>query len=179
TVDTTVVAADGETVAIGGLITRSDQKTENKVPWLGDLPLIGAAFRYRQQIKNKTELMVIMTPHVVRTRADADAILAMEGKRMDWVVGDIIRTQGSSGMEPIIPTPPPGVSGNSPPVPPVLTFPGRIETLPLPQPLAQAMAQPLPAQPQYQMPPQAPAVAPVQAAPQVWMQPAASVQPSV
>src|SRR5581483_2264443 len=175
TVDTTVVAADGETVAIGGLITRSDQKTENKVPWLGDLPLIGAAFRYRQQIKNKTELMVIMTPHVVRTRADADAILAMEGKRMDWVVGDIIRTQGSSGMEPIIPTPPPGVSGNSPPVPPVLTFPGRIETLPvpqpvapapqplpqplpqamaqpLPQPLPQAMAQPLPAQPQYQMP---------------------------
>ena len=44
--DTTVVAQDGETVALGGLITRSDDKTENKVPWLGDLPFIGTAFRF-------------------------------------------------------------------------------------------------------------------------------------
>ena len=85
-VDTTVVSMDGETVALGGLITKRDAKAENKVPWLGDLPYIGAAFRYRTQTKAKTELLVIMTPHIVRTRADADRILAEESKRMDWLL---------------------------------------------------------------------------------------------
>src|SRR5262249_47239695 len=51
TVDTTVVAQDGETVAIGGLIQQNDTKSENKIPWFGDLPLVGAAFRYRTQSK--------------------------------------------------------------------------------------------------------------------------------
>src|SRR5262249_26412463 len=46
-VDTTVQASDGETVAIGGLITKNENKTENKIPVLGDLPFLGALFRYR------------------------------------------------------------------------------------------------------------------------------------
>src|SRR5262249_15052026 len=59
TVETTVTAWDGETVALGGLLTRRDEKHENKIPWFGDLPGVGALFRYRTQIKQKTELMVI------------------------------------------------------------------------------------------------------------------------
>src|SRR5262249_7027374 len=47
--ETTVSAKDGETVAIGGLIIKRDAKSENKYPWLGDLPYIGALFRYRTQ----------------------------------------------------------------------------------------------------------------------------------
>ena len=105
-VDTTVIARDGETVAIGGLITRSDAKNENKMPWLGDLPDVGTLFRYRQQIKSKQELLVILTPHVVRNRFEADRILAMEGRRMDWILGDVVKTQGSSGMLPLFPAPP-------------------------------------------------------------------------
>src|SRR5262249_33213404 len=66
-VETTVSAKDGETVAIGGLIQKRDAKSENKYPWLGDLPYIGALFRYRTQDKTKTELLVILTPHVVRS----------------------------------------------------------------------------------------------------------------
>ena len=107
-VDTTVVARDGETVVIGGLIQRSDAKSENKVPWFGDLPWVGAAFRYRTQIKRKQELLIIMTPHIVRSRCERERILAMEGKRMDWILGDVIKTQGSSGMLPLFPTPPVG-----------------------------------------------------------------------
>ena len=61
----------GETVAIGGMIQKRDQKGENKVPWLGDLPYIGAAFRYRTQVKSKTELLIIMTPHIVRSKFEA------------------------------------------------------------------------------------------------------------
>jgi type II secretory pathway component GspD/PulD (secretin) len=109
--DTTVTARDGETVALGGLITRSDSKSENKVPWFGDLPVLGAAFRYRQQVKKKTELLVILTPHIVRNRFDMERLLSEEGRKMDWVVGDVLRTQGTTGMHPLFAGPggaPPG-----------------------------------------------------------------------
>ena len=157
TVDTTVIGMDGETVAIGGLIRRSDQKTENKVPWLGDLPVIGAAFRYRTQTKQKSELMVIMTPHIVRCRADADALFAMEAKRMDWVVGDIVRAHGLSGMEPMLPPPPPvdpRMNGAYPPgaaCPPGVApmqspTPAPQQQLPAPTPLPVPMPTPAPQQ---------------------------------
>jgi type II secretory pathway component GspD/PulD (secretin) len=107
-VDTTVLAADGETVAIGGLIQKRDQKNENKVPWFGDLPYLGALFRYRTQAKSKTELLVIMTPHVVRSRLDADRILSEESQKISWCPGDVVKMQGPSGLEPILPPPSPG-----------------------------------------------------------------------
>ncbi len=99
---TTVTAQDGETVALGGLIGRRDEKNENKVPWLGDLPYIGTAFRYRTQAKTKTELLVILTTHVVRSRADADKVLAEESRRMDYILEDVVRSQGLSGMDPVL-----------------------------------------------------------------------------
>src|SRR5205814_7351872 len=90
-VTTTVSAQDGETVAIGGMISRRDEKDENKIPWFGDLPGVGALFRYRTQTKNKVELLVIMTPHIVLSRADADRVTAEESKRMDWILSDVTR----------------------------------------------------------------------------------------
>src|SRR5439155_6423172 len=99
TVDTTVVAGDGETVAIGGLITKRDVKAENKLPILGDLPGFGALWRYRTQVKAKVELLVIMTPHIIRSRFDADRILAEESRRMHWVLGDVLKTHATTGFE--------------------------------------------------------------------------------
>ncbi len=101
-VDTTVVSMDGETVALGGMISRSDTKNENKVPWLGDLPYLGTLFRYRTQVKAKVELLVILTPHVVRNRMEADRVLAEESARMDWMLDDVTRTQGLYGMAPVL-----------------------------------------------------------------------------
>jgi type II secretory pathway component GspD/PulD (secretin) len=119
--DTTVIARDGETVAIGGLITRSDQKNENKIPWVGDLPVIGAAFRYRQQIKRKQELLVILTPRIIRNRLEMERVLAEESRKMDWVVGDALRTHGTTGMHPLFAPPPGSGPGSglpgSPPLP--------------------------------------------------------------
>jgi hypothetical protein len=102
-VDTTVLVGDGETIAIGGLIQKRDNKSENKIPWFGDLPYIGALFRFRSQEKTKTELMVILTPHIIRSRLDADRILAEESRRMDWIIGDVIKTHGTTGLQPILP----------------------------------------------------------------------------
>ena len=100
------MAADGETVAIGGMISKKDSKSENKIPWLGDLPILGAAFRFRTETRNKTEVLIILTPHVVRCAADADAILAEESRRMDWVLGDVAKIHGSTGLDPIFGPPP-------------------------------------------------------------------------
>jgi type II secretion system protein D len=123
-VETTVSVQDGQTVAIGGLIVKKDQKTENKVPWLGDLPLIGELWRYRTQNKSKTELLVILTPHIVRSRMEADRILAEEAHRMDWCVGDIVKIQGPSGLEPILPPPAPQAGGPGMAPPPGTVIPG-------------------------------------------------------
>ena len=95
--DKTVIAkssalAFGRPFYRDGLITRRDQKSENKIPWFGDLPWLGTLFRYRTQIKQKQELLVILTPRIVRCRAEAARVLSEEARRMDWVLGDIIRT---------------------------------------------------------------------------------------
>lgn len=63
----TVVAKDGLTVAIGGLIRETTIDNVQKVPGLGDLPLVGAAFRKTVQEKKKTELVLLVTPHVITT----------------------------------------------------------------------------------------------------------------
>jgi type II secretory pathway component GspD/PulD (secretin) len=146
--ETTVTARDGETVAIGGLIQKKDTKTENKYPWLGDLPYIGALWRYRTQSKNKTELMVILTPHIVRSPMDADRVLAEEAKRMDWIVGDVVKTQGISGMAPILPPPSPALGAGTGQDPlsasPFLGLPAPTDLLPGPVSNEPVPPEPLP-----------------------------------
>ena len=56
---------DGETLAIGGLIQESEQKTVQKIPVLGDLPIIGSAFRSSSTSKAKTELVIMLTPKIL------------------------------------------------------------------------------------------------------------------
>jgi hypothetical protein len=163
-IDTTVSVRDGETVVVGGLITRMDTKNENKVPWFGDLPVVGSLFRFRSQVKAKRELLVILTPRIVRCRADADKIMAEEGARMDWILGDVVRTHGSTGMLPLFsppPLPPPGPpppGGETPPggflpfgpgaVPPAVApvLPPDAPPVPaLPSPVNNALPAPRPA----------------------------------
>lgn len=102
TVDTTVVAADGETVAIGGLISKNDTHSENKIPWLGDLPYVGACFRYRNHFTTRRELLVILTPHIVRSCHEKEKVLADESKRIDWVLSDVMKVHATTGMEPVL-----------------------------------------------------------------------------
>ena len=57
---TTVVAKDGETIVIGGLITTTDNESESKVPILGDIPGLGVLFRTTTRTKNRTELLIAL-----------------------------------------------------------------------------------------------------------------------
>ncbi|MCX7666007.1 MAG: hypothetical protein N2112_10700, partial [Gemmataceae bacterium] len=95
-ISTTVVAGDGETIVIGGLMTKSNSRVETKIPWLGDLPYIGAAFRYRTQTQSKRELLLIMTPRVLRGPADQEKLLMEEARKMNWVLKDIEKIYGNN-----------------------------------------------------------------------------------
>jgi general secretion pathway protein D len=71
TIDTSVLVKDSGTVVIGGLIENSPARSENKVPLLGDIPLLGWLFKEKTQSRQKTNLLVFLTPRVLKTTADA------------------------------------------------------------------------------------------------------------
>ena len=63
---------DNETLIIAGLIQETENKATNKVPILGDLPIVGAAFRSSTRTSNKNELIIIVTPKIL---TDDEAII--------------------------------------------------------------------------------------------------------
>jgi len=62
---TSVVVKDKQTVVIGGLIQDKDEEVVTKTPFLGDIPFLGWLFKYKSHNKNKTNLLLFLTPHVV------------------------------------------------------------------------------------------------------------------
>jgi len=76
--ETVVVTADGLPVIIGGLMENKQTESVKKVPLLGDIPLLGLAFQRRQKLNNKTELIMILTPHIVREPSQIAALSERE-----------------------------------------------------------------------------------------------------
>ncbi|HWA78375.1 MAG TPA: type II secretion system secretin GspD [Polyangiaceae bacterium] len=70
TANTTVVVQDQQTVVIGGLMKDEYVTSREKVPLLGDIPLLGALFRQTTTTKRKANLLLILTPHVIRDQSD-------------------------------------------------------------------------------------------------------------
>ena len=64
--DTEVELQDGQTFAIAGLMNNSVQSTMRKIPGIGDIPILGWLFKSQAMAKNQTELVVMITPHIVR-----------------------------------------------------------------------------------------------------------------
>jgi MSHA type pilus biogenesis protein MshL len=79
--NTMVTVQDGETVFIGGLMQERTQEIIKSVPLLGDIPFLGALFRNTDQIKKKTELVILITPRLLR-EGDAAGIAGEEQKRL-------------------------------------------------------------------------------------------------
>ncbi len=73
-VSTTVNVPDGRTIIISGLIREDQTKVVRRIPWLGSLPVIGWLFRHTVDAKERTNLMVFVTPHVVSKPGEAEAI---------------------------------------------------------------------------------------------------------
>jgi type IV pilus assembly protein PilQ len=63
---TQVLVNDGQTVVLGGILDTTKSKTANKVPWLGDIPVLGNLFKSTTNVNNKTELLIFITPKILR-----------------------------------------------------------------------------------------------------------------
>jgi general secretion pathway protein D len=68
-IENVVTVSDEETVVIGGLIDELQQDQEAKVPWLGDVPILGWLFKSTQDSIQKRNLLVFLTPHIIRNKA--------------------------------------------------------------------------------------------------------------
>ncbi|HSR52707.1 MAG TPA: hypothetical protein VLV83_17940 [Acidobacteriota bacterium] len=79
-IETTLICRDGLTVAIGGIISESDTYNRERVPILGDIPVIGALFGSTSRNKSRSELIFMITPHVVQSLPTA-AELSLDFQR--------------------------------------------------------------------------------------------------
>jgi len=83
--DTVVVTPSDKTVVIGGLISNSKTDSEDKVPLLGDIPLLGNLFKHKVAGNTKTELLIFLTPHVVQNPGDLSHVAEVERAKFDLV----------------------------------------------------------------------------------------------
>ncbi|QGZ62919.1 type II and III secretion system protein family protein [Paraburkholderia acidisoli] len=81
--ETTVELGDGESFVIGGLIDRETASNVNKVPLLGDLPVIGAFFKQLSYQQNDKELVIIVTPHLVSPLAKDARLPSTPGEQAE------------------------------------------------------------------------------------------------
>jgi type IV pilus assembly protein PilQ len=65
-IQTQVLVGDGQTVVLGGILETTKSYAANKVPWLGDIPVLGNLFKSTTNINNKTELLIFITPKILR-----------------------------------------------------------------------------------------------------------------
>jgi len=99
---------DGETQALAGLINDEDRKSANKIPGLGDLPVIGRLFSSHRTDATKTEIILLITPHIVRN------LLPPESAYTDFTSGTEMST-GSGAL---------GVTSSAEPAAPGTAAPG-------------------------------------------------------
>jgi general secretion pathway protein D len=83
--ESNVLVDDGQIVVLGGLLQDSLSSGEDKVPLLGDVPLLGNLFRYGTRKRTKTNLMVFLRPTVIR---DGSAVRGLTNDRYDFVIGE-------------------------------------------------------------------------------------------
>ncbi|MGZ5779951.1 MAG: type IV pilus secretin PilQ, partial [Burkholderiaceae bacterium] len=67
-VNTQVLIENGGTVVIGGIYTQNESETDTKVPFLGDIPILGHLFKTTSKVNNKTELLIFLTPKIINDK---------------------------------------------------------------------------------------------------------------
>jgi general secretion pathway protein D len=121
-IETTAVVDDGEIIVLGGLVQDSYTTGAEKVPLLGDIPILGQLFRYDTRQRSKTNLFVFLRPMILR---DGASYKAMTTDRYMYIVGQQ-RTLGKAGK----PTAPDGDAPELPPLQPDNALPVGIQVDP-------------------------------------------------
>lgn len=100
--ESTVLADDGETIALGGLIRDNITKTVRKVPILGDIPLLGILFRSTSTSREKSNLMVFLRPTIL---PDNERLLSMTRQKYMGITAMQFELNGSGELEQVVPHP--------------------------------------------------------------------------
>jgi general secretion pathway protein D len=105
--ETKIVVDDGNTIVLGGLIQNTLQETMQAIPLLGDIPFLGALFRYKTEVRKRTNLMVFLRPVIIRSVDDSYRVTI---DRYEYLRG-YMRGEGPERegiydrMEPMVPIP--------------------------------------------------------------------------
>ncbi|MCB0342439.1 MAG: type II secretion system secretin GspD [Pseudobdellovibrionaceae bacterium] len=85
-IETSIVVNSGDTAVLGGLMTDKEDETVFKVPILGDLPILGWLFKSRETSKSKSNLVVFITPKIIRNAQDGSDVIDVKLKeRIDFI----------------------------------------------------------------------------------------------
>ncbi|MEN3277008.1 MAG: ral secretion pathway protein, partial [Massilia sp.] len=133
-IESNVLADDGQIIVLGGLISDNEDHGEEKVRGLGDIPVLGNLFRYRNRTRNKTNLMVFLRPVVVRSKEQNNDI-SLDRYEYMRALGETTRPRddtilmqnlGAPALPPLTNGQPPagGVMATMPPPAPVAARPG-------------------------------------------------------
>jgi general secretion pathway protein D len=128
-VNTTLRLRDGETQVLAGLIKDEERQTINGIPGLGDIPAIGRLFSGKSDSKDKTEIVLLITPHIVRALARPDAMHAEFSAGTDGMIGGApLLLRPAEGLIQSVP----GVQLGSGRAQPRMPPPGAAQSAPMP-----------------------------------------------
>jgi general secretion pathway protein D len=133
-IETKVVVDDGSTIVLGGLIQNTLNETMQGIPWLSEIPFLGALFRFKSEERKRTNLMIFLRPVIIRTPEDGYRVTV---DRYEYLRG-YTRGEGPEReniydrLEPVPPSPAPLPSSPAPA--PAAPPPAAPALQPVPQP---------------------------------------------
>ncbi|MCA9188290.1 MAG: hypothetical protein KDA99_21830, partial [Planctomycetales bacterium] len=94
---TTVSSRSGQTIILGGLITKNRTELIRGIPLVSDIPVLGDLFKFESYNEGRTELMIILTPYIIRDESDMEMVKQVELQRMSWCLCDVTNIHGDVG----------------------------------------------------------------------------------
>jgi general secretion pathway protein D len=137
---------DGETQVLAGLINREDRRSADRVPWLGELPVLGRLFSNTRDTRNRTEIVLLITPRLMRGLARPDATF------LEFGAGTEASSAMRFGVAPIPPLPIPQPVSPAPAKPPATKVPPTGGPAGVPQPPGAPITAPFGAPQPYSTP---------------------------
>ena len=95
---TRVLVHDQQTIVMSGMMQERETRETAKVPLLGDIPILGYLFKYTKRAKRKTNLLVMITPYIIKNHADLDEIRARKQRDHDEFFGSLHALDGMKYM---------------------------------------------------------------------------------
>jgi type II secretion system protein D len=95
-----ISAYDGQTVVYAGLISKARTSRTRRIPFLADIPLAGALFRFDTETESRTELLVVLTPRIINSDVALDTMNQVESSRMSWCLADVLNIHGDTSLSP-------------------------------------------------------------------------------